>query len=312
MIIIISMSPDSRLAALREKYRALPSPIIIYNKSHSGSRLLARLLEESGVFMGAHQNASRDSLDIFELVHYLVVNYYPDYNARRGTLSADAVLAELIDQTFRSHLAGYDPGGGSLWGWKLCETSYIVPVLDSLFPRAKFIHLLRDGRDVAFCDHRGPRGPFWRKVYFNSARIKSWQSLWMNKWTYPLCSYYFNSIHWANAVRVGRAYGSTLGDRYLEVRYEDLVLDYESTAAKVIRYAGLGEQPDAVRRLAPSVRATSVHKYQRQSAKKLRCVTKVIGPDLVAFGYLNKNREARSSSAALRPDTPGKDKNGRP
>ena len=61
------------LAELRDELCALPPPIVVFNKSHSGSRLLARVLAAGGVFMGAHLNASHDSLDLLPLVEYLVV-----------------------------------------------------------------------------------------------------------------------------------------------------------------------------------------------------------------------------------------------
>ena len=37
---------------------------------------------------------------------------------------------------------------------------------------ARYIHLIRDGRDVAFSDHHAPDKAFWRKVYFNTDRIR--------------------------------------------------------------------------------------------------------------------------------------------
>ena len=74
----------SPLEAVRRAFSHLPGPVVIFNKSHSGSRLLAELVEEAGVFMGAHQNESRDSLDLVELVQHLVLTYYPDYSAPLG------------------------------------------------------------------------------------------------------------------------------------------------------------------------------------------------------------------------------------
>lgn len=71
--------PEIPLAVVREELRAFPAPIVVFNNSHSGSRLLARLLEDGGIFMGAQQNGSGDSLDVLKLVENLVTRYYPDY-----------------------------------------------------------------------------------------------------------------------------------------------------------------------------------------------------------------------------------------
>jgi hypothetical protein len=280
------MIDDSPLAAAAGKWQSLPPPLIIFNKSHSGSRLLARLLEEAGVFMGAHQNESQDALDMFDLVRYLVETYYPDYETRWPALSRDPALLEILDRALESHLQGYDARAKRPWGWKLCETGYIVPVLDRLFPRARYVHLLRDGRDVAFSDHRGPHGPFWRKVYFNTARVRSWPTLWMNKWTYRVCPHVLNAVHWANAVRVGRAFGSALGERYMEVRYEDLCLDFPGTAPAVLRHFGLEAAPGVVEGMKDSVYRTAVHKHEREPAWKTRQVVRRIKPLLRELGYI--------------------------
>src|SRR5580704_16126626 len=58
----------------------LGPPVIVFSASHSGSRLLALMLQRLGVFMGSHLNESEDSLDVFDLVRYLVENHAPDYS----------------------------------------------------------------------------------------------------------------------------------------------------------------------------------------------------------------------------------------
>jgi len=41
------------LDSFRGRFSSYSAPIIVFNKSHSGSRVLARLLEAAGVFMGS-------------------------------------------------------------------------------------------------------------------------------------------------------------------------------------------------------------------------------------------------------------------
>jgi hypothetical protein len=70
------------------------------------------------------------------------------------------------------------------------------------FPAAQFIHILRDGRDVALSlDQRGWSRPLpWDKK-------KSLQAA---------------GLYWEWIVCKGRQYGSSLGSKYMEVRYEEL------------------------------------------------------------------------------------------
>ncbi len=273
------------LEVVRRAFGDRPGPVVIFNKSHSGSRLLAELVEEAGVFMGAHQNESRDSLDMLELVQHLVLTYYPDYAALwDGRAEGDPVLPRLARDAVERHLQGCP--GDRPWGWKLCETGYILPVVDFLFPKARYIHLIRDGRDVAFSDHHAPDKAFWRKVYFNTDRIRSWQRLPLTWKDYRRHSHIYNSLHWANSVLVGRAYGMMLRDRYLEVRYEDLCLDFERTAGRVLGFIGAPDPSGAVSRVRSRVRTDGVKKHLAQPRRKLRKVVALIKPLLLALGYL--------------------------
>ena len=89
--------------------------------------------------------------------------------------------------------------------------------LARMFPEARFVHLIRDGRDVAMAliarhDERpntvGEAALFWRM------RI------------------------WA-----GRRAAATLGERYLEVHYENLVADPEQTLRRVCEHLRLEFEP---------------------------------------------------------------------
>src|SRR5262249_52506029 len=101
---------------LRQRFSALPPPVIVYNKSHSGSRLLARALHSQGVFLGAERNESEDALPILPVVEHCVLRFYPDYSRLWGEGGAEIdALATLTRQAFDRHLAGYSPSAGKPW-----------------------------------------------------------------------------------------------------------------------------------------------------------------------------------------------------
>ena len=167
----------------------LGQPVIVFSASHSGSRLLTLMLQRLGVFMGAHLNSSKDSVDVFELVRYLVETYAPDY--AKLFSDGDPSLKARALAAVNGHLEGR--AEGQHWGWKLPETSHVLPVIARLFPQARCIHLLRDGRDVSFSPFLAPKAPFWRKIYFNSDQITQWRGLAMTQRAYRAHGHLFNA-----------------------------------------------------------------------------------------------------------------------
>jgi hypothetical protein len=178
----------------------------------------------------------------------------------------------------------------------LCESAYALPVLARVFPNARVIHLVRDGRDVAFCDHRAPDDPFWRKIYFDTDRIDTWRGLRLTGPSYRRRSHLYNAVHWSNAVRVGRACGSMLGERYLEVRYEALCTDFAATAGHVLQFARAPEPAVGMERISPTVRLASIGKHRRAPARTLREIVAIAKPELLAFGYLDRDPERERAS----------------
>lgn len=103
------------------------------------------------------------------------------------------------------------------WGDKTPRYVRIVPQLAELYPGAKFIHLIRDGRDVA-----------------RSFQKQGWGGRWL----------YANAAEWIEAVDYINAYREEIArDQLLEVRYEDLVLKTEETTRRVCAFLGEEFEP---------------------------------------------------------------------
>ena len=85
-----------------------------------------------------------------------------------------------------------------------------LPLLHELFPRARFVHVIRDGRStcLSILD--------WGKDAKLASRLPTWTE-------HPLIT---AALWWEWFVRLGREAGASLGPRlYYEVRYEALVAD---------------------------------------------------------------------------------------
>jgi hypothetical protein len=277
------MNPS--LARLREELAPRGPPIVVFNKSHSGSRLLAKVLAGQRVFMGNERNDSEDALALVPVMEDLVRRYYPDYTSLWGAAAWPHELEQLVTSAFRRHLSAFDAPRYRGWGWKLCETTFILPVIDALFPTAKYIDLVRDGRDVAFCDHVAPEQPLWRKIYFNTDRIAQWRGRALSHRAYERASHIYNALHWRNSVEVGRSYGAMLRERMIEVRYEELCGDLQRTAAQLLAFLALDPDQPALEAVAGTVSKARIDKHRAEPRVKQRQVLQIIGPTLLSLGY---------------------------
>ncbi|HET7483473.1 MAG TPA: sulfotransferase, partial [Actinomycetota bacterium] len=140
-------------------------------------------------------------------------------------LPMDAVIAELSDAprlAYRDAVAGayvaYSKAHGkSRWGDKTPRYVLRIPFLADLFPDSRFIHLVRDGRNVALSYAGMPFGP---KTVPKAATI------------------------WSQRVMAGVRDGRPLGDaRYTEVLYESFVADTEGHVRKLCDFLELDFDP---------------------------------------------------------------------
>ena len=107
--------------------------------------------------------------------------------------------------------------GKDLWGDKTPRYVEHIPFLASLFPASRFIHLVRDGRDVALSYADVSFGP---KTVSTSAHL------------------------WAKRVAAGMHDGRALGaGRYTELRYEELVDDPEARLKELCTFLDVGFDP---------------------------------------------------------------------
>jgi len=126
-------------------------PVVVMGRGHSGTRVLAWALEALGVRMGTLE--AKPTGDVQDRRFTRAIKRLAERSLARPAL-AEAPPGEL--RRFRRAAASYlDWLGerGDHWGWKFPETYLIGPVVDAVFPKARYIHMVRDGRDLAFKEH---------------------------------------------------------------------------------------------------------------------------------------------------------------
>ncbi|MHC4208311.1 MAG: sulfotransferase [Planctomycetota bacterium] len=143
-----------------------------------------------------------------------------------------ALVRSLTDGILGRYLArSDDPGAVAAVGDKTPEGAIGVPMLNALYPGARFIHIIRDGRDAAVSG--------WGQVrrVGSADRFESFADY----------AVFFADRHWVPYVSRARAAGARLGDRYLEVRYEQLHADAARQARRLLLLLGVSATDDVVR-----------------------------------------------------------------
>ncbi|HSM43855.1 MAG TPA: sulfotransferase, partial [Acidimicrobiia bacterium] len=129
-----------------------------------------------------------------------------------ATLNSTVVdnYPEAIRCVYRAYA---ESQGKTRYGDKTQSYIHDLPLLAELFPEARVVHAVRDGRNVALAHAKGKR---MEQV----------------------------GVSWSRRVMAGRQAGTALGpDRYLESRYEDLIDDTEGAVRRICDFLDLPFDP---------------------------------------------------------------------
>jgi LPS sulfotransferase NodH len=110
-----------------------------------------------------------------------------------------------------------------------------VEHINWLIPQAKFIHLIRDGRDVVVSLHTASQG--WGKMWAPK-KVESAAAVWKSTLL---------------AARKAEQYG----DRYLEVRYEELLTNGAQILSSIFEFVGIPTKP------ADAAAIFQAHQFQK-------------------------------------------------
>jgi hypothetical protein len=295
-------------------------PVVIVGRPHSGSRMLAQFCLDHGVFLGADlTDGFLDSMSWYQrfVVPLMLSRYFPDWidNDPGGSGLTEFSLERLQDTWPRY----WDEAHHQLaaWGWKFCETLFVMPVIKRLFPSARFLHIIRDVRDVCLCDNgffqltgRIADPPGWEPaivegklpsyfefccaITFGRKNVTQWNGIPIrDRLAVRINRFLIQAQSWLTCVSRARAYGRLLGDDYCEVRYEDFCLRPEIEGAKVLKFIGL-PLPEDVRGLANRIHANRVQKWRHarlslQEQRDFANAAKLADSLLQELGYSFEN-----------------------
>jgi hypothetical protein len=157
------------------------------------------------------------------------------------------------------------------------QSAGIVREIDAMLPEAKVIHVIRDGRDVtvSHTHHRWnrvrpvaeggrltPEDQDKRDRYRENPEefVASGESIFSDEYFMSFAKGWSSNV--GNTHREGQA---VLGDRYTEVRYEDLLERPEEEMARLFHFLGASDDKEVVRRCVDRNRFEKVSGRQEGS-----------------------------------------------
>lgn len=180
-----------------------------------------------------------------------------------------------MKEEFHAALARHMPAAerrGTRWGWKAPRTVYLLPFLQSQFETFKFIHVLRDPRDMALSRNQNQR----RKHAPAVLRLREWLVR-----SAPECS----AMLWARVNERAADFGeSKLAENYLPVRFEDLCQKPVETTVKILNFLEVTIDPEPIAR-SEITPPSSLGRWRAAPSKSILRMEKAAEGSLRRFGY---------------------------
>jgi hypothetical protein len=277
-------------------------PVLIIGMHRSGTRLLDDVLRSLNVFMGADRQADGESVTFMSIneeifhqcgtfwnepmpVHFVLSD--PELLERAAAVARDALEVRLPnylgEDNKRLDLASNE---SPAFGWKDPRNTFTLPVWRHIFPELKVIHVLRHGVDVAASLARRhgaalkaatgePVPPALIVIKDQGLGVLSSRRGWELTEAMTM---------WEQYVEKARLEVGEMGDRALEVRFEDLLLSPDKWVAAMANFCGV-PQPAPERYDALLARIEPDRAFAFRGDSRLRQFAESSRPLLVRHGY---------------------------
>jgi Sulfotransferase domain. len=247
----------------------MPGPNIIGGSGGSGTRVLARIVRHGGMFIGTNLNDSEDALDFADYLDRWI-NVFIASKMSAWWPPSRAAMTRDLQRVMEKHLAPLHSTARA-WGWKEPRSMFLLPFFHSQFPKMRFLHVIRDGRDIAYSTNQNQLRKHGRWL-LDTTELRTSESM-------------QSLALWSRANLVTADYGENiLRTQYLRIRFEDLCYQPVPVIIQIFEFFGLIGEVDHIARI--EVRPPdSLGRWRTQERNTLAELHRVGHVALERFGY---------------------------
>jgi hypothetical protein len=280
------------------------APIIIIGMHRSGTSMMTGMLRQLGLFIGANKD-NNDESNFFQRMNDWALKQAGgswDNPEMIDDLLANPTMRGLVTDYFRFSLQSprqlffldwrnYLRGQRiesltTPWGWKDPRNTYTLPLWLDIFPDAKVIHIYRNGIDVA--ESLRVR---WQKDLEHVQKVyqrqKPFFSVLPKLRTFPLsvrCSDLEQGFKlWEMHLQRAQDHVQALGDRAIEVKYEDFLSSPLEHLRALAEFSGLNTNEATLREITSQVRDSRSQAYKKNP--ELLAFSRSVNERLERYGY---------------------------
>jgi hypothetical protein len=247
----------------------MPGPNIIGGSGGSGTHVVARIAREGGMFIGTNLNVSEDALDFADYLDRWMNIFMMASKMSAWSPPSRAAMIRDLQRVLGKHLAPLHPTARA-WGWKEPRSMFLLPFLHSQFPTMRFLHVIRDGRDIAYSTNQ------------NQLRKHGW----LLDTTELRASQPMRSMAlWSRVNLVTADYGENIPrTQYLRIRFEDLCHQPVPVIIQIFGFFGLSGEANHIAR-AEVRPPESLDRWRTQGRDTLAELRQLGHVALERFGY---------------------------
>jgi hypothetical protein len=258
----------------RAEFLAAQRPVVLMGRGHSGTRVLSWICTHLGVNLGTREDLVTGDVSDTRFQDEIVAVALQCLGATRPEEVKPRVMDRFGRAAFRYYTDLGRPSG--LWGWKFPETYLIGPCVAAAFPRARFIHLVRDGRDLAFKQHLtdNPNRKLGRAILGANGALGEPHHLQA-------------AVSWAFQVDRFDAFSAGLPrDRVFTITFNELCMRPADAADAVCRFLGIRMTAACRRYLEEEIDTGKLDQFRESDGGQVREVEARVGPTLRRHGFM--------------------------